>query len=143
MFCQKTAAILYHRSVKVFECRPVPAGHKHMYLHPAATAAGGSVPVSTLKAGGGGPFRHNLWRACLRRGKKPIPGTGSQPAGRAGGLASGAGAPVSRRRVLWVDPRRVGSPGRHDRQQRPLDSCACQSGGPHSGHQQRARVSTH
>ena len=40
-----------------------------MYLHPAATAAGGSVPVSTLKAGGGGPFRHNLWRACLRRGK--------------------------------------------------------------------------
>jgi uncharacterized protein (DUF433 family) len=52
MFCQKTAAILYHRSVKVFERRTVPAGHKHMHLHPAATAADGSSAVSTVKAGG-------------------------------------------------------------------------------------------
>jgi tRNA(fMet)-specific endonuclease VapC len=28
-----------------------------------------------------------------------------------GGVASGIGAPVSRRRILWVDPRRAGSPG--------------------------------
>ena len=80
-----------------------------MHLHPAATATGGLGTISTVEAGGGGAFGHQ--RARLRRGKKSIPGTNPQAAGRVGGVASGNGAAIAGRRILRVDPRHAVSRG--------------------------------